>query len=69
MRERVNHCPNCNAVTYGRNGWFYAGRYNSTRFCVVCGTAMDEVEADQEFIELWKEKHEKYKEGKKTDET
>lgn len=60
MSKYVNHCPNCNAVTYGNNGCTYANRFNSTKFCMICGSAMNEVYTDDEFINLWKERHERW---------
>ena len=46
----INICPKCSAVTYDNDGWMYANKYNSTRFCVCCGTAM-EMFPDNSFFE------------------
>ena len=32
----VNVCPNCHAVSYGKNGWRYINKYNRSKLCLVC---------------------------------
>lgn len=46
----INICPKCSNVTYDDEGWMYANKYNSTRFCLCCGTAMN-VYPDGSFFE------------------
>lgn len=58
----INVCPKCSAVTYDDDGWQYANKYNSTRFCLCCGTAMDSYK-DGWLSDWWIDKEiEKHKE-------
>ena len=63
---KVNVCPNCHAVSYGKNGWRYINKYNRAKLCVVCNhgivTYKDGIISDRKIIELEKE-HEIWMEG------
>lgn len=59
----INICPKCYAVTFNNDGWRYANKFNSTRFCIDCGVAMSVYKDNDLYdfeIQRYKELHERY---------
>ena len=48
MSEYKLFCKKCNDF---KNNFIYANKFNSTKFCEVCGTALELKEYEEEFIE------------------
>lgn len=62
--EMINICPECHNVDEYDRDWRYANPYNSTKFCIYCGTALEHYRdgwLNPEWIERQKEKHKEWK--------
>ena len=60
----VNVCPNCHAVSFGKDGWRYINKYNRAKLCVVCNHGIvgyKEGFLSEEEIEAQKRKHEEWR--------
>lgn len=57
----INVCPKCHNVDLKDRDWVYAGKYNSTKFCRYCYTAVDSYKEgwlSKEYIERQQKEHE-----------
>lgn len=57
MSERVIVCEGCYKP---RAEWRYDNPFNSSRFCVICGTYCRDMRLEDFEIERFQEKHEKW---------
>lgn len=58
----VNVCPNCHAVSYGKNGWRIINKYNGAKFCAVCNHGIKcYKDVDDVWIEEQKRLHEEWR--------
>ena len=56
--SKVIRCPSCYKVSYDwEHQWRYVGKTNSTKFCCICDSAVDEVCLTDKEIENYKELH------------